>query len=298
MCLPTPAELHLRESWVFQGAETAVARLVRTPLRAGRDRLVDWDDAMERVRQGHVCTPVDLRSFDHLPSSLVVDRAQELLAFLCGPPNEDPDWESSWCPILEWVRSVSFRVPGVEEVIHYKKGVASGWRCTAALDTLLSAALVKGLCSLTRIDPPGFVRSQGDDVEAIWEREGDARTFVEALGRLGVANPSKGWVSTSRSELLRVVTTEGSRSAYPLRPLAALLQPLPWVGGVHDPLARVDGWSSLAARGRASIKWKIRVYDAVIVTKLMYGLTSIPLSRADANKLDAFQMRIKTNIES
>ena len=29
----------------------------------------------------------------------------------------------------------------------------------------------------------------------------------------------------------------------------------------------------------------------MIVTKLMYGLTSIPLSRADANKLDAFHMR-------
>ena len=33
------------------------------------------------------------------------------------------------------------------------------------------------------------------------------------------------------------------------------------------------------------------MYDAVIVAKLMYGLTSIPLSKADANKIDAFQMR-------
>ena len=48
----------------------------------------------------------------------------------------------------------------------------------------------------------------------------------------------------------------------------------------------------LWGKSRASIKWEIRVYDAVIVTKkLMYGLTSIPLSRADANKLDAFHMR-------
>ena len=47
----------------------------------------------------------------------------------------------------------------------------------------------------------------------------------------------------------------------------------------------------LWGKSRASTKWKIGVYDAVIVTKLMYGLTSIPLSRADANKLDAFHMR-------
>ena len=47
----------------------------------------------------------------------------------------------------------------------------------------------------------------------------------------------------------------------------------------------------LWGKSTASIKWKLRVYDAVIVAKLMYGLTSIPLSKADANKLDAFLMR-------
>ena len=36
---------------------------------------------------------------------------------------------------------------------------------------------------------------------------------------------------------------------------------------------------------------KLRVYGAVTVAKLMYGLSSIPLPKADANKLDAFQMR-------
>ena len=44
-------------------------------------------------------------------------------------------------------------------------------------------------------------------------------------------------------------------------------------------------------KSRANIKWKLRVYDAVIVAKLMYGLSSIPLPKADANKIDAFQMR-------
>ena len=46
----------------------------------------------------------------------------------------------------------------------------------------------------------------------------------------------------------------------------------------------------LWGKSRASIKWEIRVYGAVIVARLMYGLTSVPLSKADANKIDAFQM--------
>eukprot|EP00972_Heterocapsa_arctica_P087360 12883775-Heterocapsa_arctica.AAC.1 len=41
----------------------------------------------------------------------------------------------------------------------------------------------------------------------------------------------------------------------------------------------------------ASIKWKLRVYDAVIVSKLLYGLEALSLTDADVAKLDAFQIR-------
>ena len=47
---------------------------------------------------------------------------------------------------------------------------------------------------------------------------------------------------------------------------------------------------------RASVKWKIRVYDAVVVAKLMYGLTSVPLSKADANTIVAFHLGGLRNI--
>ena len=41
----------------------------------------------------------------------------------------------------------------------------------------------------------------------------------------------------------------------------------------------------LWGKSTANIKWKIRVYDAVIVAKLMYGLASIPLTKADGQKM-------------
>ena len=47
----------------------------------------------------------------------------------------------------------------------------------------------------------------------------------------------------------------------------------------------------LWGKSTASIKWKTRVYDAVIVAKLMYGLASIPLTKADGRKNDAFQSK-------
>ena len=51
--------------------------------------------------------------------------------------------------------------------------------------------------------------------------------------------------------------------------------------------ARVRRLDTLWGKSRASIKWKLKVYDAAVVAKL----SPIPLPKADANKLDAFSMR-------
>ena len=47
----------------------------------------------------------------------------------------------------------------------------------------------------------------------------------------------------------------------------------------------------LWGKSTASIEWKIKVYDAVTVAKLMYGLPSIPLTIGDGRKVDASQMK-------
>eukprot|EP00972_Heterocapsa_arctica_P105538 15548666-Heterocapsa_arctica.AAC.1 len=39
----------------------------------------------------------------------------------------------------------------------------------------------------------------------------------------------------------------------------------------------------------ATIKWKLRVFDAVIVSKLLYGLEALSISPSDSDKLNAFQ---------
>ena len=65
----------------------------------------------------------------------------------------------------------------------------------------------------------------------------------------------------------------------------------------HRTTAVTATWTTVGrldllwGKSRASVKWKLKVYDAVIVAKLVYGLSSIPHSRADANNIDAFQMR-------
>lgn len=45
-------------------------------------------------------------------------------------------------------------------------------------------------------------------------------------------------------------------------------------------------------RGNDMVAHKLRVYDAVIRSKLMYGLESIAMNKNVFNRMDAFQMRI------
>ena len=44
-------------------------------------------------------------------------------------------------------------------------------------------------------------------------------------------------------------------------------------------------------RAPVSLKWKLRIYNAVIVNRVLYGLETIPLTQADDDKLDAFHYR-------
>ena len=48
---------------------------------------------------------------------------------------------------------------------------------------------------------------------------------------------------------------------------------------------------ALWKKAPVSLKWKLRVYDAAIVSKLLYGLEAIPLTEQDCKQFDAFQYR-------
>ena len=45
-----------------------------------------------------------------------------------------------------------------------------------------------------------------------------------------------------------------------------------------------------------SLKWKPRVFDAVIISKLLYGLEAVPFTEQGCKQLDAFQYRGLRNI--
>ena len=49
--------------------------------------------------------------------------------------------------------------------------------------------------------------------------------------------------------------------------------------------------SEIGSPMEKGVKWKLRVFDAVVVSKLVYGLEPVPFTEQDCNRLDAFQYR-------
>ena len=46
------------------------------------------------------------------------------------------------------------------------------------------------------------------------------------------------------------------------------------------------------AKAPVILKWKLRVFDAVIHSKVLYGMETLVISQSDYDKFDVFQVRI------
>ena len=52
----------------------------------------------------------------------------------------------------------------------------------------------------------------------------------------------------------------------------------------------------LWSQTRTTVKWRLRVFEAALSTKLLYGLETIQLTRSEQNTLDMFQMKMLRRI--
>ena len=51
-------------------------------------------------------------------------------------------------------------------------------------------------------------------------------------------------------------------------------------------------------KAHTSIELKLRVFNSIVISKLMYGLETIQLTQTELNKLDSFQMKcIRRNLK-
>jgi hypothetical protein len=138
------------------------------------------------------------------------------------------------------------------------KGVMSGWRWTALMDTLFNWGEFHAAKELSRrwgLPTRVFsAHAQGDDDQLTVGSWGEAASIVLAYQAMNFdINPSKFFVSVRRDEFLRQVCVAGDVSGYPVRTVLGILWRNPVSrdppSGVLRASEQASQWNLLVGRG-------------------------------------------------
>lgn len=136
-----------------------------------------------------------------------------------------------------------------------KKGVLSGWKWTALLDSLINYLQFCEICDFVGVDLSRVsdVAFQGDDVTATFLDPLDPVAVYAGYKRYGLeVNPFKFWIEPGRNEFLRKVGEGGRIFGYPARLVSGLLWHRPRSAPTYDEETwheMQDSWAKLVSRG-------------------------------------------------
>jgi hypothetical protein len=242
-------DLYLQMKWLCQGVEDSMESIFPTTL-SNKLRQVDRWAAWRRRMMRSVGVPIDQSKFDHVPwMELVVS----LVRFICDcarAKSPEPELHARVTEIvIRRIRSGS--VNWEKHSWRHIRGLLSGWAWTSALGTLVNYVEFLGVVAVTRCQMPDVdaMCFQGDDALIFVESWSQAATLVKTYMRTLPVNPGKFFISSERTEFLRLVVTEERVTGYLARAVPSLLYANAWAGGKMSIQSRAASWSRLVARG-------------------------------------------------
>lgn len=254
MVVNSDLPLFLKMDWLSWRIERGFRGCPLSPLFLNGGSLSRfWDTFFLEGRDpSTVKFPLDQSKFDHAPGPLMFERVFDALASIPLDSTATAVFQDVRRTVLEggFVHVGDKRLPIV-------KGVVSGWRWTAFLDTLINFAECFAISKYVgRISPRTWFdgQFQGDDIRLRCGSEVDAALLSEGYRLCGLdVNNSKTFVSRTRDEFLRNVVFPDGVRGYPARCLLSILwrnpvSPEPGVGVVRLTEG-VTRWHTLANRG-------------------------------------------------
>lgn len=240
----TDTPSYLRMSWISTALEPLLRRSRNASVFFSGKRLAKmWADlASDSADVALWKCPIDQSKFDHMVEpwalSVILDRIEELIT------GDQAKY------ILRLIRRDLIPEKGTvtvgEAEVPVTKGVLSGWRWTALLDTWVNFSQVVGTLHylyindvVPSIDYTGWY-FQGDDARLIVRNPGIAVAVAEVMREAGLKiHPSKTWLSPFRDEFLRQVAENSVTMGYLARSVPALL----WRNPIN---AAADNWPAAA----------------------------------------------------
>lgn len=274
--------LYLRMAWLSETLEYVLRSTQGTSLffRGSRYSQLWMEMAASAGEAGLWKLPIDQSEFDHHVSLSMIDvvlrRMERLLS-----TQEQKD-------VLQAIRvAVTLQPAGVavgDHVVPAKKGIQSGWRWTALLDTWVQFAEVYASWAWIAQSMGNFrfrlsgLYTQGDDARFVTYSPGFGIALCEVMRAAGFdINPSKTWLSPFRDEYLRQVSTPSTGThGYLNRAVSSILWRNPIKEDLIDPATAiataVARWDTVRARGADLASAAIHAKREVVHLITRHGL--------------------------
>jgi hypothetical protein len=264
LVIASPTHLHLKMSYVSYWLESVLdGSPLSTLFYSPRQMSNMWIDmAKNTVDSDTWKIPIDQSKFDYNVTKgmlrICIEEIERMVDSMFTASHKS---SVLWMihaikeSLLEFRNVIETNDPKYRHSVTYEKGVLSGWRWTALLDTMVNigefyvaAGYLGSYTDVLR------VVAQGDD-DLVWvKRANDAVVLAEAYRLMGLdVNPKKFFISQNRDEYLRLVADSGKLVGYPARVVSSILWRNPVARDPQEGILRVnesiDSWSKLIGRG-------------------------------------------------
>jgi hypothetical protein len=247
---------YLQMTYISLWLEKAMQGSNLSTLYMSREQVVDMWLSLSKTLGRNVRVPLDQSHFDWQQNKDMIAAFMDTVESLVSTALHSKDM----LLVLDALRAKLARgnVQLGNDLIAISKGVMSGWRWTALMDTVFNYGefhCAKQLC--TRLGIPIRVESliaQGDDDQVSVHSKHEALALVGAYAAMNFEiNASKFFIAKDRDEYLRQVVVKGEVSGYPARGIGSIF----WRNPVsRDPPAgllrareQITTWNTLIGRG-------------------------------------------------
>lgn len=241
-----PWSLYLQMSFLGDVAEDIIYDLIPTSLSRGFgvEHWLSWQSSMH----SRMFVPIDQSKFDHVPSGRVLDAVFRLIVDVCCVAGDD-ERALVGKTLLSRLKRGSITYEGL--TLPHRRGVLSGWRWTALVDTVLNYAEYLGVCADLGLPPASRDQCcfQGDDALFPVSGWSAAADMVEAYRSVLPVNPGKFFLRRYETEYLRLVLTPKRRFGYFARVASGLMHSNAWSGGKLSAASIAATWSTVLGRG-------------------------------------------------
>jgi hypothetical protein len=259
--------LYLRMTYISTWLESALQGTTKTALyMTAKQRFTFWTQMGLDVSNDWLKMPLDQAHFDWQANKRMLSTVMDSIRAAIS--NKAPvRVKQDLLNVLELVTKTLLGSGSVIETVNaenepisipIEKGIMSGWRWTALVDTLVNYGemfVARTMCKLTAgRDPVMSVNVQGDDDQVLVRDMRGAYNLFAAYKVMNLEiNPYKFFVSTSRDEYLRQVAQGKVVCGYPARSINAVLWRNPIQmeppSGVSRAREMLKNWVLLVNRG-------------------------------------------------